>query len=314
VRWLLGVAAVAAVLGIVSAGAQAAITADVTLEPPRVTVGDRITLTIAVGHSVDVSVSVPDDPEAFEPLDLIEALPPETRDAGGGRVESVFSFELAAFLTGEIELKPIAITADGLEVLYVQPEEIVAESVVPPDAPLQLKDLKAPLEASTGPPKWIWAALIMAGFAAVSAFTMALARIPTLRAPPALKPAPSQRERPPDDAALEEFDQIAESGLLERGELSEYYRRIGESLRSYLARRFDVPASALTPRELEERLEATSMSKLAARQAVATLEQCQSVQFAGYVPARERAEADLMAAVEIVRLTSDSGSAGVTEE
>ncbi len=69
----------------------------------------------------------------------------------------------------------------------------------------------------------------------------------------------------------------------------------------------------MTPRELDERLEATSMNKLAARQAVATLEQCQSVQFAGYVPARERAEADLMAAAEIVRLTSDSGIAGVTE-
>ncbi|MCH8161749.1 MAG: hypothetical protein IIB88_07620 [Chloroflexi bacterium] len=316
-RWLLSAATVAAALGIVSAGAQAAITADVTLAPPRVTVGDRITLTITVEHDTEVAVSAPDAHEAFEPLDLIEVLPPETRDVGGGRMESVFSFELSAFLIGEIELKPIAITADGLEVLHVQPEAIFVESVVLPDAApdmaAQLRGLKAPLEAGTGPPKWIWAALFMAGFAAVSVFTMGLARVPTLRAPSASKPAPSPPEQSPDDAALEVFDQIADSLLLDKGELSEYYRRIGESLRGYIAHRFGVPASAMTPRELEERLEATSMSKLAARQAVATLEQCQSVQFAGYVPARERAEADLMAAAEIVRLTSEAEGAEVTE-
>ena len=304
----------AAALGIVSAGAQAAITADVMLEPSRVTVGDRVTLTIAVEHNADVSVSVPDDHEAFDPLDLIEILPLETRDAGGGRMESVFSFELAAFLIGEIELKPITITVDGLEALRVQPEHIIVESVVPPGAApgaaAQLRGLKAPLEAGTGPPRWIWAALFMAGFAAVSVFTMGLARIPTSRRPPASKLVPRQPERPPEAVALEEFELIAEARLLDRGEFSAYYRRIGESLRGYITRRFDVPASAMTPRELEQHLEATSMSKLAARQAVATLEQCQSVQFAGYVPARERAGADLMAAAEIVRLTSESESAG----
>ena len=309
-RWLVVGAAVAAALGIVSAGAQAAITADVMLEPSRVTVGDRVTLTIAVEHNADVSVSVPDDHEAFEPLDLIEILPLETRDVGGGRVESVFSFELAAFLIGEIELKPITITVDGLEALRVQPEHIIVESVVAPGAAAQLRGLKAPLEAGTGPPRWIWAALFMAGFAAVSVFTMGLARIPTSRRPPASKLVPRQPERPPEAVALEEFELIAEARLLDRGEFSAYYRRIGESLRGYITRRFDVPASAMTPRELEQHLEATSMSKLAARQAVATLEQCQSVQFAGYVPARERAGADLRAAEEIVRLTSESESAG----
>jgi hypothetical protein len=252
-----------------------------------------------------VSVSVLDDRDAFEPLDLIEIFPPEARSIGAGRIESVFAFELAAFLTGDVELEPIAITADGLDVLYLQPKAIVVESVVPPDEAAQLRGLKAPLEAGTAPPKWIWAALFMAGFAAVSVFTMGLARVPTLHTPPASKPAPGPPAESPDDAALEEFDKIAKAGLLERAELSEYYRRIGESLRGYLAHRFDVPANAMTPRELEERLKATSMGKLAARQAVATLQQCESVQFAGYVPARERAEADLTAALEIVRLTSE---------
>lgn len=313
-RWLLGVASVAAVLSVLTVAAQESVTADVTLEPGRVTVGDRISLTIAVEHDSQVIVSVPDDRDAFQPLDLIEVLPMKTRELGGGRIESVFSFELAAFLIGEIELNQIAITVDGLEMLHVQPEDILVESVVPPDTPLQLQGLKPPFEVGTGPPTWIWAALFMLGFAAVSVFTMALARVPTVRKPLATKPAPILPARSPDDATLEAFDQIADARLLDRGELSEYYRRIGEGLRSYLAQRFDVPASAMTPRELEARLEATSMGKLAARQTIVTLEQCESVQFAGYVPARERAEADLLAAAEIVRLTSDSKTTGVAEQ
>ena len=77
--WWVGVAGGAAAVCSGGAGAQAAITADVTLAPRRVTVGDRITLTIVVDHSADTFVSAPDDREAFEPLDLVEILPPETR-------------------------------------------------------------------------------------------------------------------------------------------------------------------------------------------------------------------------------------------
>ena len=62
----------------------------------------------------------------------------------------------------------------------------------------------------------------------------------------------------------------------------------------------------MTPSEIEKQLDATAMNKLAVRQAVSTLEQCQAVQFAGYRPARERAEADLAGVREIVRLTSEA--------
>ena len=57
-----------------------------------------------------------------------------------------------------------------------------------------------------GPPAWVWATLLMAGFAALTVFTMVLARIPTLRSPPPLdadeengdtKPI-EDNDRPPD--------------------------------------------------------------------------------------------------------------------
>ncbi len=305
-RWAVYLAALVLALVLSRAGGQEAYSAQVTIEPQHVTVGDRITLSISVEHDPGVVLEAPDDPEAFAPLDLIDVREPATKEIAGGRSETLFEYELVAFLIGDVELSPLSITATGAEVLRVEPPSIVVESVVPPDAPLQFRDLKAPLQASTGPPRLIWAALFMAGFAAISVFTMALARVPTLSRPPLLVMEPLEPEEDTQEVVLAEFADLEEAGLLDSGELIEYYKRLGERLRRYLARRFHVPASALTPSEIELQLDATAMNKLAVRQVVTTLEQCQAVQFAGYRPARERAEAELARAREIVRLTSEA--------
>ena len=48
----------------------------------------------------------------------------------------------------------------------------------------QLLGADAGVALVAGPPAWVWATLLMAGFAALTVFTMLLARIPTLRSPP----------------------------------------------------------------------------------------------------------------------------------
>ncbi len=48
----------------------------------------------------------------------------------------------------------------------------------------QLLSADAGALLASGPPAWVWATLLMAGFAALTVFTMLLARIPTLRPPP----------------------------------------------------------------------------------------------------------------------------------
>ena len=60
---------------------------------------------------------------------------------------------------------------------------------------------------ASGGPKWVWAALLMAGFVALSALTMALTRIPARHTPPPLVPPPSndeQQERDPSGAVEED--------------------------------------------------------------------------------------------------------------
>jgi hypothetical protein len=163
----------------------------------------------------------------------------------------------------------------------------------------------APLQAAFGPPTWIWAALMMAGFVGLTIGTMALVRFPARRRPPPfVAPAEAAAE-----AARRELDAIARDGLIDRGELRDLYRRVGACLRGYLARRFDVPAAAMTPPEVKGRLEASAAERSTIRLAVDLLERCEAAQSTGQSVARERAEADLSSAFEVVALSAQSGQA-----
>lgn len=291
-----------------AASAQEAKTFGITLQPARATVGDHLALTITIRHSPAAQLEAPGSLDDFAPLELIEVRPPDTRDVTAGLQETRFVYVLAAFQTGEVRPPPLRVAVHGAqdEVATLQPPAALIESVVSPGSPATLRDLKGPLVASTGTPSWVWGALLMAGFGSLTLLTMALARIPTLRRPAPLVASVGPAEEQADEAARRELSAIARAGLLDRGELTEYYRRIAACLRTYLTQRFAISAVAMTPQELQERLGALDVHQLPVRLAVNVLEQCQAVQFAGYEPARERAETVLSSAAEVVTLTSPS--------
>jgi hypothetical protein len=280
--------------------AQDAVSTEATIEPAVATVGDPLTLTIVVRHPQGTEVEAPEVPDAFAPLELIQALPPEGADAGGRR-ETRLVFTLAAFQTGEVRPPPVRVPLAGGETdaISVDVPSVTIESVLPPSGELDLRDLPAPLTVSAGAPAWVWAVLVMTGFVALSAATMALARVAVRRAPPA---PPVTPEEPPEAAARAELDAIAADGPTDAGDVKEHYQRISGCLRRFLSASLDLPAGALTAAELEGRLEAAGTDRLAARLAINLLAQCEAVLFAGYEPARERAEADLAAAYQVISL------------
>ncbi len=297
---LLVAAGFATVCGAAAVAAQDTVTFDVAIEPARATVGEHLTLTVVARHPANVSVSVPDAADQFAPLELVEVVPPESRDAGSNERETRFVYVLAAFETGETHVAPLSVTLRGATetTAVLQLPGVMIESVLPEDG-AEFRDLDGPLAGQVGTPTWVWAALAMAGFVGLTVITMALARVPVTFSPP---PIPT-RPAPPGDSVRKELDAIATAGLLAGGALKEYYARIATCLRRYLAARFGAPAVAMTPQELEERLVEQGADPWPVRLAANLLRQAEAVQFAQYEPARERAEADLAAAYEIVELT-----------
>ncbi|MCH7811611.1 MAG: hypothetical protein IH958_03175 [Chloroflexi bacterium] len=287
------------------AGAQQPVEFEVTIEPASATVGDRLTLTIVASHAAGAQLEAPLDPDAFAPLELVAVRPPVTRDAGGGREETRLVYILAAFQTGELQPPPIEVAVRGEDdaSILLQPPAVTIKSVLPEDGPIELRGIQEPLAASTGAPRWIWAALLMAGFTALTVVTMVFIRLPVRETPtPVSAPPPPAR---PEEAARQELDAIADAALLDRGDEKEYYRRIGACVRRYLSARFAIPATAMTSQELEARLREPQIDRWPARLAANLLRQSEAVQFAQYQPARERAEADLSSAYQVVQLTTE---------
>jgi hypothetical protein len=287
------------------ASAQGPPSAEAALEPTVATVGDPLTLSISVRHPAGTKVEPPDGADPFEPLDLIEARAPETRDASGGMQETRLVFTVAAFQTGVVHPLPLRMGVIGAQEdsISIDVPSVTIESVLPADGVAEPRGLPEPLAHSGGTPAWVWATLVMAGFVALSAATMALARVAVRQAPPAEPAAPDE---PPEALARRELDAIGAASLLEHGDLKQHYERIATALRRFLSSSFGIPAGALTAQEIELRLEAAGADRMAARLAMNLLAQAEAVLFANYDPARERAKADLAAAYQVVALVAET--------
>jgi hypothetical protein len=82
------------------------------------------------------------------------------------------------------------------------------------------------------------------------------------------------------------------------------YRVMSSVVKTELARRYNLRATALTTNELRRRLEDGGIDRWQARLVGGLLEECDAVIYAGYRPAPERRQADLTMAREIVEVSS----------
>ncbi len=70
------------------------------------------------------------------------------------------------------------------------------------------------LQASAGPPTWVWAALLMAGFVGLTVLTVVLARFAVLRTPPPViaRDGAARRELAEEASQHDEADQSGQKG------------------------------------------------------------------------------------------------------
>ena len=115
-------------------------------------------------------------------------------------------------------------------------------------------------------------------------------------------PPPKPVVMGPEDLARDALDK-AGIAFREDGDYEAYYTALGVVVRKYLADRYDFPAYALTTRELEPQMVDRGIDRWQVRVAGGLFTQCDSVVYARYRPATERAEHDLTAAYEIVEMS-----------
>jgi hypothetical protein len=292
----------------VSAGAQAGQqpqrTVSATLAPATATVGDRLTLTIVVGHPISAQPAGPGYGGDFGGLEIIAIAPPriESHDDIG---ETTLTYTLTAFHTGEITVpaQTISLTDNGAtSTLTTAPLHVTIASVLTP-GDTTLRPLKPQLSIDGGAPPFVVPALFVAVFVALTACGYILhARAVRLRPPP-LAARAAAVSAPPAATARHALDAVAASRLSDT-DVAEYYARIATTVRAYLTARFDFPAYAMTRTELDVAMAAAGIDIEPADLTSNLLEQCDAAEFAQRRPDHKRRTSDLTSAYEIVALTT----------
>jgi hypothetical protein len=274
--------------------------------PDNITVGDRATyvVTIEADAGIDVSLIQSSLPAVVE---VVDAPVTSSRPIGDGRVRITLTFLLAPFAPGDIDLPPITIRYFGQNLgggdLQTPPSQLSVASVLPAEPAFPPpRDLKPQAVIGAPEPGWVLPALAasLATLAIVSLLLFLRLRIVNQRA--AYVAPPVIDETPAEDRARTVLDTTG-SGFSLGGDYVEYYSSIGVTVRRYLTERYGFPAFALTTRELESEMLKRGLDRWQVRVASGLLEQCDSVVYAHYRPAAERADADLTAAYEIVEMS-----------
>ena len=274
--------------------------------PDRTTVGDRVTYVVEIESDPEVQFSIV---QASLPgvVDLVDVPMSTTQPIGDGRVLVNLTFQLAAFAPGEIEIPPITLRYFGLDVaggeLRTGASQFTVLSVLPREPLIPApRDLKPQAVIDKPPVDWVVPAMAATAATLVLAGLAFLVRRRVLKAKPTLASVPVQMEDLPEDRARVVLDTAGASFGAE-GDYVEYYSSIGVTMRQYLTERYGFPAFALTTRELEAEMLKRGLDRWQVRVASGLLEQCDSVVYANYRPASERADADLTAAYEIVEMS-----------
>ena len=273
------------------------------LSPTEATVGDRLTLAIDVAHPLDTTVEGPGFNANYGGLEVVEILPLRS-ERDGGEMRTQLEYVLTSFRTGGITLPPLEVRfrgPGGTGTLQTESRSVDIESVLSPDDDA-LRPLKPQLDIEAGAPPAIVPIMYVAMFAALTVFGYVLIR----RAIDARPPAPVAPPPPPlgpDDIARQKLDALAIEGVAE-SDPDRYYAVIAATVRRYLSDRFGFPAYAMTRRELQRDMQRAGIDRWPARVTSNLLEQCDAVEFAKFRPPPERMAADLIAAYEIIDLTS----------
>jgi hypothetical protein len=278
--------------------------ASVTLEPRLATIGDRLKFTIEVEHARSFSVEGPGFDDSFGEFELVRIDEPRAVE-NGDTTRTTLGYTLTTFTLGSVEVPSLSVRwrgEAGEGTLTTEPQSAIIESVLQPGDD-ELRPLKPQLEIADEAPSPLLPALYVALFAALTVFGYFLvARAiggPRVAPAPVIEPeaplTPAERARVSLDA-------------LSRDDLREYYAALASIVRRYLSERYGFAAYAMTRTELQRHMTREELGRWPARLVANLLEQCDAVQFAGFAPAAERAEADLTAAYEIIELTEPAAN------
>lgn len=248
-----------------------------------ITVAEGTTLILEATAEKGTDVEMPHFGEKLEQFGISDyvAQPPELLPEG--RVRTRRTYILEPFLSGEYRIPPMAVQfrEKGGEEREIITEEISVQvsSLLPSQVKeLEIRDVDAPQEI---PFRFGWKAA--AGFGAGLLPLVALCAYLILRRRRAAVQA--ARRPPAHEVACGELERLLREGLLERGEVKEFYNRVSGILRHYIEDRFGMRAPERTTEEFLSEMEGSPLLEPGWKDILKRfLAHCDLVKFAEHQP------------------------------
>ncbi len=234
--------------------APAPLSVDQKVSAPSALLGEPFTLTVTFRHERDerYELSRPHELGAFDLVD-----DQRQRSDGPDGSTTTFLIELSAFELGSLTLPKFEFQVDKGEargVFSPDPLTIDVKGTLPPDADEKgagLYDIKPPMDVPVSTYRLLYALL-----AALAAFALVYFGYRYLQRPRPVEPLVA-----PPVAALHvrtfaALDELRQQDLPAQGRVREFYFRLSEILRGYLAARFGMDALECTSSELVDKVRA----------------------------------------------------------
>jgi hypothetical protein len=286
----------------------------VTLEADRRTmpIDGALRLTLTVEAPAGTVVTLPAVADRLGPFLVASGSAPAASSAGPGRERWRQDYVLEAEGAGELSLPQLVVTArepDGpaARTLATAPVAIAVTSLLPAEVDFTAyKDIAPPVELPHAGPRWlVWPAALL---------TLALAALALLlwRRRRRSRPAAPRAEFP-HLVALAELERLERRLPGDRPATEEFYVRLAQIVRHYVAQRFVLRAPARTTEELLAAVTAAGGSLAARGQLIGgVLAQCDLVKFARRQPAPATAPGTLRQARTFVEQTAEQLGANLS--
>ncbi len=276
--------------------------ASARLDSSRILIGDQVHLELLIAHPQGIRVNEVDWP-VIQESGKIEVLNPGTLDsvpAQGGQVLLRQDILLTSFDSGYHRIPPIpvrylqeggeGVTETGDLALLVSTFPVAADtaSLAPIktiiEEPLALQDLLP----------WIAGALALVLLGGGLLLWLRRKEIGKAFSRPEVV-------RPPHEVALEDLDKLRAAGLWQSGQLKAYYSELTRIMRTFLEKRFQIPALESTTGETMAMLGSLPLEKAWKQDLETMLRTADSVKFAKATPPAEKHAALLDSAVAMIR-------------
>jgi len=261
-------------------------------------IGEQFGMRLLVLAPEGATVEIAPGTETWVGVELINLQQPRVVKQSDGDLW-IFEAVVSPFLPGEFEFAPtVTIVQGGEATIRVLPGvPMTVSNTLAPDAALELTPLAPATEISGAESPLLRPALIGGGVAGSAILAVVLWFVGRLvwrrlsRRDPSLA-APHLASNLDGAEELLDADPVGA------------YRLMSSLVKTELAKRYNLRATALTTTELRRRLEHDGKDRWEARLVGGLLEECDAVIYAGYRPAAERRRADLNMAREIVEVAS----------